>query len=82
MGDQIPHRLPLSFFLIAAFFGVHFCMQIPGTYLHHTVSMVGVTDLGISRACGVRFLFIKKNRPRNTPCQVWDRIWNPRQISV
>jgi hypothetical protein len=29
---------------------VHFCMQNLGTDLHHTVSMVGVTDPGISGA--------------------------------
>jgi hypothetical protein len=28
------------------FFGVHFCGQTPGTCLHHTVLLVGVTDLG------------------------------------
>ena len=26
------------------FSGVNFCMQTPGTYLHHTVSMVGLPD--------------------------------------
>jgi hypothetical protein len=38
----------VEFFLIAVFFGVHFYGQTLGTYLHHTVSMVGVTDPGIS----------------------------------
>jgi hypothetical protein len=30
------------------FFGVHFYRQTPGTYLHHTILLVGVTDPGIS----------------------------------
>jgi hypothetical protein len=40
----------VEFFLIAVFLGVNFCEQTPATYLHHTVSMVGVTDPGISGA--------------------------------
>ena len=52
------YHLPSSFFLITVFFGVHFYGQTPGTYLHHTVSMVGVTG---SRhfwgLAGVWFLF-------------------------
>ena len=46
--NQIPYRLPSSFFLIAVFFGVHFYRQTPRTCLHHTVLLVGVTDPGNS----------------------------------
>jgi hypothetical protein len=38
------------FFFDCGFFGVHFYGQTPGIYLHHTVSMVGVTDPCISGA--------------------------------
>jgi hypothetical protein len=50
MGIEIPYSLPSSFFLIAVFFGVNFCEQTPGSYLHHTVLLVGVTDPGNSGA--------------------------------
>jgi hypothetical protein len=36
--------LTVEFFSIAVFFGVHFYRQTPGTCLHHTVLLVGVTD--------------------------------------
>ena len=45
-----PYRTPSSFFWLRFFFGVHFCEQTPGTYLHHTVLLVGVTDPGNSGA--------------------------------
>jgi hypothetical protein len=48
--NQIPYSLPSSFFWLPFFFGVHFHGQTKGTDLHHTVSMVGVTDPGISGA--------------------------------
>jgi hypothetical protein len=38
----IPYRR--VFFDRGFFLSVHFCMQTPGTYLHHTVSMVGLPD--------------------------------------
>jgi hypothetical protein len=38
----------VELFLIAVFFGVHFYWQTPGTCLHHTVLLVGVTDPGNS----------------------------------
>jgi hypothetical protein len=44
IGTQIPDHLPSSFFRLRFFFGVHFWMQTPGTCLHHTVLLVGVTD--------------------------------------
>ena len=44
IGNQIPYSTPSSFFWLRIFFGVNFCMQTPGTYLHHTVSMVGLPD--------------------------------------
>jgi hypothetical protein len=44
IGNQIPYRLPSSFFRLRFFFGVNFCMQTAGTCLHHTVLLVGVTD--------------------------------------
>ena len=39
-------RLPShkEVFLIAVFFRVHFYRRTPGTYLHHTVSVVGLPD--------------------------------------
>ena len=40
---QIPYSLP-SFFWLRFFFGVNFCGQNPGTYLHHTVSVVRLPD--------------------------------------
>ena len=44
IGNQIPYHLPSSFFWLRFFFGVNFCGQTPGTCLHHTVLLVGVTD--------------------------------------
>jgi hypothetical protein len=44
IGNQIPYQTPSSFFRLRFFFGVHFCIQTPGTCLHHTVLLVGVTD--------------------------------------
>jgi hypothetical protein len=46
IGNQIPYHLPSSFFWLRFFFGVNFCGQTPGTCLHHTVLLVGVTDPG------------------------------------
>ena len=39
--------ITVTFFFIAIFFGVHFYGQTPGTYLHHTVSMVELPDTAI-----------------------------------
>jgi hypothetical protein len=49
-GNQIPYRTTSSFFRLRFFFGLNFCGQTLGTCLHHTISMVGDTDPGISRA--------------------------------
>jgi hypothetical protein len=49
IGNQIPYT-PSSFFWLRFFFGVYFYRQTPGTYLHHTVMLVGFTDPGISGA--------------------------------
>jgi hypothetical protein len=48
--NQIPYRLPSSFFRLRFFLGLNFCGQTPGTDLHHTVLLVGVTDPGNSGA--------------------------------
>jgi hypothetical protein len=37
----------VEFFSIVGFFGVPFYAQTPGTYLRHTVSMVGLPDTAI-----------------------------------
>jgi hypothetical protein len=42
--NQIPYQTQSSFFRLWFFLGVHFYRQNPGTYLHHTVSMVGLPD--------------------------------------
>ena len=50
-GESNSVSITGDFFLDRGFFfGVHFYVQTLGTYLHHTVSMVGVTDPGISGA--------------------------------
>ena len=48
IGNLVPYRTPSSFFSIAVFFSVNFCMQTPGSYLHHTVPMVGLPDPDLS----------------------------------
>ena len=52
-GNRYRMKFPIDyrrfFFDCGFLFGVHL-VQTPGTYLHHTVSMVGVTDPGISGA--------------------------------
>jgi hypothetical protein len=50
IGIQFPYQTRSSFFCLRFFFGVNFCKQTPGTYLHHTVLLVGVTDPGNSGA--------------------------------
>jgi hypothetical protein len=48
ISNQIPYSLPSNFFRLRFFLGVNFCGQTPGTCLHHTVLLVGVTDRGNS----------------------------------
>jgi hypothetical protein len=48
LPTKVHQEKTVEFFLIAVFFLVHFCGQTPGTCLHHTVLLVGVTDLGNS----------------------------------
>jgi hypothetical protein len=50
IGNKIPYPFPSIFFLLRFFLGVNFCEQTPGTCLHHTVLLVGVTDQGNSGA--------------------------------
>ena len=50
MGESNSLSDTVELFLIAVFFGVHFYQQTPGTCLHHTVLLVGVTDPGNSGA--------------------------------
>ena len=52
-GNRYRIKFPIDYrrvFLIAVFFRVHFYRQTPGSDLHHTVLLVGVTDPGISGA--------------------------------
>jgi hypothetical protein len=85
--NQIPYRTPSSFWL-RFFFGEHFYWQTPGTDLHHTVSMVGVTDPGISGAwlgwgsylsefiSEYIDVHLQKKHTSEHPCQIWDWFWN------
>jgi hypothetical protein len=47
-GNLLIIKFPIDyrrvFFRLRFFFGVHFYEQTPGTDLHHTVLLVGVTD--------------------------------------
>jgi hypothetical protein len=48
MGHQSLYHLPSSFFWFRFFFLVNIYAQTPGTCLHHTFLLVGVTDPGNS----------------------------------